>query len=104
MKHDLDDFNYEIIIDKHLDESYNIKYYMPNSISFSFSNNKDIFLRIKENEQNLENLNKYMQLSHDLMKRLNNMGYEIAYFSNKHDYMNGLPETSISSNIRISRK
>lgn len=104
MKHDLDDFKYEVIVGDFINESYNIKYHMPNSIGFSNYVYPDILNRIKENEQNLENLNKYMQLSHDLMKRLNNMGYEIAYFSNKHDYMNGLPETSISSDIRISRK
>ena len=109
MKHDLDDFEYEIIVGEFTNESYNIKYHMMNTLAFSnsglYDNKKtEIIVKIKESQQNLENLNKYMQLSYDLMKRLNNMGYEIAYFNTGHEYVRGLPEQAIQTDIRISRK
>lgn len=104
MQDELDHFEYEIEIDQHLNECYNIKYRMNNGLGFSNNSEGSIIDdKIKEDVKNLENLNKYVLKSHDLLRRLSSMGYSIAYFSNNHEFTSRGVKV-ISSDIRISMK
>ena len=73
-----------IEIDKHIEESYKLKYYLENNIGFSVdlqNYNNSFHEKIQKDKQNLERLNNYMNLSHDFISRLKNAGYRIAYFN-----------------------
>jgi len=94
-----------INIDTHIEESYNIVYYLENTLGFSV-NNKTSSLEdeIQKNKEHLDRLNDYINLSHEFMLRLKSSGYRIAYFNTGHEHVRGLPIEAIKTEIRLSKK
>jgi len=72
-----------IKIDNHIVESYNIEYYLENSLGFSVDtqNHESLEQEILKNKQNIVKLTEYMNLSHEFMKRLVSASYKISYSS-----------------------
>ncbi len=93
-----------IKIDNHIVESYNIEYYLENSLGFSVdTQNHDNSLdeEIQKNKENLERLNEYITLSQEFMKRLKNASYKISYFQNGYEWVRN--DEVISSKIRVTK-
>ncbi len=94
-----------INIDTHIVESYNIVYYLENTLGFSVDNKtSSLEDEIQKNKEHLDRLNDYINLSHEFMLRLKNAGYRIAYFNTGHEPVRGLPNESIKTEIRLSKK
>lgn len=92
-----------IKIDNHIVESYNIEYYLENSLGFSVDtqNHESLEQEILKNKQNIVKLTEYMNLSHEFMKRLVSASYKIAYFQNVHEWVRN--DEVISSKIRVTK-
>ncbi len=91
-------------IDTHIEESYNINYYLENTLGFSIdTQNHDTSLEIElqKNEENLQRLSEYMELSREFMKRLASASYKISYFSNGYEWVRN--NEVISSKIRVTK-
>lgn len=93
-----------INIDSHIVESYNIEYYLENSLGFSVdtqNHDESLEQEILKNKQNIDKLTEYMNLSHEFMKRLVNASYKISYFQNGHDWVRN--DEVIASKIRVTK-
>lgn len=106
VKDQFDEFEYEVKVDKMLEESYNLKYHILNDglgFSFNTSNFEESFEdSIDRNKKNLEEINRYVLASHELMRRLKNMGYMIAFYSTNFSYKGN--NNILETDIRISKK
>ncbi len=93
-----------IKIDNHIVESYNIEYYLENSLGFSVdtqNHDESLEQEILKNKQNIVKLTEYMNLSHEFMKRLVSASYKISYFQNGHEWVRN--DEVISSKIRVTK-
>jgi hypothetical protein len=92
-----------IKIDNHIVESYNIEYYLENSLGFSVDtqNHESLEQEILKNKQNIVKLTEYMNLSHEFMKRLVSASYKISYFQNGYEWVRN--DEVISSKIRVTK-
>ena len=96
--------NLTIDIDTHIEESYNINYYLENALGFSIdTQNHDTSLEIElqKNEENLQRLSEYMELSREFMKRLASASYKISYFSNGYEWVRN--NEVVASKIRVTK-
>ena len=97
-----------IEIDNHIEESYNLRYYLGNtSLGFSVDTKNyehSLETEIQKNKENLQRLNDYINLSHEFMGRLKSAGDKIAYFNTGHEPVRGLPIEAIKTEIRLSKK
>ncbi len=95
----------KINIDIHIVESYNIVYYLENTLGFSIDNKtSSLEDEIQKNKEHLDRLNDYINLSHEFMLRLKSAGYIIAYFNTAHEHVRGLYSEAIKTEIRLSKK
>lgn len=103
MGDELDDFKYNVVVDEMLDECYNIKYSIQHN-TLSFKTKKyDLENGLSKNLNNLKVLNEYISLSHELMKRLDSLGYSIGYFQTEHGFDQRTDTPILWTNIRILR-
>ena len=96
-----------IVVDTHIEEAYNLSYYLENTLGFSVNtkNYEHSFdAEIQKNQDNLKRLNDYINLSHEFMIRLKNVGYQIAYFNTCHDHVRNVDVEVIHTQIRLSKK
>jgi len=93
-----------INIDTQIVESYNIVYYLENTLGFSVNNKiSSLEDEIQKNKEHLDRLNEYINLSHDFMMRLKSVGYKIPYFRTGYEQVRGLETEAIQSQIRLSK-
>jgi len=112
MKDELDEFEYSI---KSLTHNYNygvgipfspgyrIKYSIPNKLSFKFKN-LNIEDSLIEINKNRKAMNHYMDLSNDVLKRLDGIGYQIIWFDTSYQSKEGESEYIALETLLIIKK
>ena len=81
MKDELDGFESSVIMYYH-NNSYRVEYSIPNKLSFGKGGN--VVDAINQIEKSKKVMDHYMELSNDVLKRLDGMGYQINFFDTSH--------------------
>jgi hypothetical protein len=73
--------NFEIIVDDHIAESYNVKWNYPINLNISSYPEKVTSESIKKHKENVSLFSKFQEETHEVLETLLNMDYEITYYS-----------------------
>jgi len=77
---DMDCEKFEIEVDGHVAQSYNIKWTFPISLNIGSYPDKVTSESIKSHKDRLIRFNKAQEETHEILETLIEMGYEIAYY------------------------
>jgi hypothetical protein len=73
--------NFQIIVDNHISESYNVKWDYQISLSIGSYPEKVTSESIKNHKERVSLFSKFQEETHEVLETLLNMDYEIAYYS-----------------------
>ena len=94
---------FEIIVDKYISQSYNVKWVFPISFSIGGYPDKVTTESIRKHKERLIKFNTLQEETHDILERLLTMGYDIAYYSVEQG-SNSRADSIFKFEIRMSRK
>jgi hypothetical protein len=99
---DMDCEKFEIEVDGHISQSYNIKWTFPISLSIGSYPDKVTSESIKAHKDKLMRFNKTQEETHEILETLIGMGYEIAYYRVEQS-VDGRANSIFNFYIRMSR-
>lgn len=73
--------NFEIIVDKHISESYNVKWDYQVSLSIGSYPEEVTSESIKNHKERVSRFSKLQEETHEVLEMLLNMDYKISYYS-----------------------
>jgi hypothetical protein len=73
--------NFEIIVDEHISESYNVKWSYPINLNIGSYPQKVTSELIKKHKEKVSLFSRFQEETHGVLETLLNMGYEVAYYS-----------------------